>query len=130
MSEQSHLADRPVVAVVDDEPEIGDIVRRALKRNYRVETFETAEEILKALEEGRRFAVVLCDLYMPERSGRQIYDEIATRWPEQASRVIFMSGISARGARGDLLSGVDNDMMEKPFRLKVLRQTVEKMAKS
>lgn len=112
------------VAVIDDEPEIGDIIRRALRRNYQLDLFERAEDALAALEEGNRYAAILCDLYMPEISGRDIYNEVSERWPAQAERMVFMSGVSSEGARQDLLEGLDVPMLEKPFRLRQLRDAV------
>lgn len=121
----SDHADR--IAVIDDEPEIGDIIRRALRRNYDLDIFETADEALSAFESGHRYAAILCDLYMPEISGRDIYDELSDRWPDQARRIIFMSGVSSEGARRDLLEGLDAPMLEKPFRLGELREAVDEV---
>lgn len=115
------------VAVVDDEPEIGDIIRRTL-HNYEVELHESAAEIFEALADGRRYEVILCDLYMPEVSGRQVYDELLERWPSQAKRLVFMSGISASVARQDILEGLSAPMLEKPFRLNDLREAVAEVA--
>lgn len=122
-------ASRKRVAVIDDEPDIGDIIKRALKRQYDVDLFESATDVYSALDAGERYDVIFCDLFMPAISGREVYEELAQRWPEQAEKIIFMSGVSARGAKVDILEGLDNDIMEKPFRLSMLREKVGEMSR-
>ncbi|TXD32009.1 response regulator [Lujinxingia vulgaris] len=117
------------VAVLDDEPLIGDIVSRALKRQWEVRIFERPSEALAALEEGERYAVFLCDMMMPERSGMEVYQEIRRRWPEQAERVVIMSGISQRDRAGELVKDAGMRLVQKPFDLKGLRQVVGEVAR-
>ena len=121
---------RSRVAVVDDERDIGDIIRRGLKRRYEIDIFVSADEIYESLSQGTDYDVIICDLQLPYITGREIYDEIESRWPQQAQRVIFMSGVSARGARDDYLKGLDRPMLKKPFRLEELRRLVDEVAAS
>ena len=116
------------VAVVDDEAEIGDIIRRALRRRYDVDVYETASDAYAALEEGERYDVIMCDLLMPDISGRDVFETLVDRWPDQAQRVVFMSGVSREGARDEILADIDAPMIEKPFRLGDLRRTVRHIA--
>lgn len=115
------------VAVIDDEPLVRDIIARGLRASYEVETFGAAREFFEALGEGRRFGVIICDLMMPEVSGRAIYEEIRERWPGQQRRLIFVSGLSEAEARLGPLEGLDNDMIEKPFQLAELRRLVQEI---
>ena len=114
----------PSVAVVDDEPEIGDIIERTLGKNYNVDIYTSAQQIFDALEDRQRYDVILCDLFMPQVSGRQVYDTIAEQWPGQADHLVFISGISEDTARQDILEGLDVPVLEKPFQLQDLRDTV------
>ncbi len=116
------------VAVVDDEPEIGDIIRRALRRRYDVDVYETASEAYAALDDGKRYDVIMCDLLMPDVSGRDVFEHLADKWPDQAQRIVFMSGVSREGARDEILADIDAPMIEKPFRLGDLRRTVRHIA--
>lgn len=115
------------VAIIDDEPGISDVIRRGLQRQYDVDVFQSAQEVFSSLEMGVHYDAILCDLYMPEYSGRQIYDEIKTRWPDQADRVIFMSGATMGSNHHGLLEDLERPMLRKPFRLRDLRQTVQEM---
>ncbi|TXD33522.1 response regulator [Lujinxingia vulgaris] len=116
------------VAVLDDEPLIGDIVSRALSRQWEVSVFERPSQALEALEGGERYAAFLCDMMMPERTGMEVYEEIRRRWPEQAERVVIMSGISHRDRAGEMVREAGVRLVQKPFDLKGLRQVVEEVA--
>ncbi|RAL20748.1 hypothetical protein DL240_15640 [Lujinxingia litoralis] len=115
------------VAVVDDEPMIGDIVARALKRNWEVRVFEKAGEALEALEEGERFDVFLCDVMMPGYSGLDLFEDVRRKWPKQAARVVFMSGISGDGMLGDQIRDEGVKLLRKPFELDRLREVVQEV---
>ncbi len=112
------------VAVVDDEPAVSDVIRRALRDHHSVHVFESAEQIFESLEEGNRYDAILCDLFMPGKSGRDIYDTVKDRWPEQAANIVFMSGASLQRSHDELLEGLDRPMIRKPFRLHELRSAV------
>ncbi len=126
ISEESGLS-RGMVAVIDDEAGIGDIIQRALKRTHDVDIYLSGQQIVVALEEGAAYDAILCDLYMPGMSGRQIYDVLKENWPDQAQKMIFMSGVTTEEAREADLKGVDNVMIRKPFQLKELREAVDEM---
>jgi signal transduction histidine kinase len=70
---------RPKILVVDDESANREIVRHILGDAYQVVEAGSAEEALRLLDD--RFAVVLCDQRMPERSGISLLAEIRTRYP-------------------------------------------------
>lgn len=124
----SRQTSEPRVAVIDDEPEIGDIIRRTLRRHYEVDVHLSAQEFFEALEDKQHYDVILCDLFMPQVSGRDVYDELVDNWPEQADRIVFMSGVSAGDAREQALQGLDVSMIEKPFQLDTLRNVVGDIA--
>ena len=70
---------QPVVAVVDDEPEMRKAIRRLLAtRGFRVEEYESGDEFLAAL--GSRPAhCVLLDLHMPGVSGFEVLEALGIR---------------------------------------------------
>lgn len=121
---------KATLAVVDDEPFICDIVVRSLSSAHKVEAFPNEVELYDALERGARFDVLLCDLMLAGVTGRKVYETVLERWPEQAPRIVFMSGITTDNARSGILEGIENPMIEKPFRLKVLRQRVAELLES
>jgi signal transduction histidine kinase len=103
------------ILVVDDEPLIGLAIRRILQRAHDVVTLTSAREARTRLLDGERFDVILCDLMMPEMSGMELHEELATRAPALAERVVFLTGGAFTSNARAFLSRVGNPRMEKPF---------------
>jgi signal transduction histidine kinase len=115
-SRPSQLSSRRArVLVVDDEPMIGKAVRRALSKEHDVLATNTALDALKSIRAGERFDVILCDLLMPQMTGMDFYDELLRDVPDQASRVIFLTGGAFTPRAQSFLTGVQNQRIEKPF---------------
>lgn len=110
-----------LIAVIDDEPMIGDVIRRSLRSQATVTYYQTCEDVLEALRGDIRFQLILCDLLMPDCTGRQIYDAVLERWPDQASRFVFMTGGSQNGPIKELIGDLHNEILPKPFSLEDLR---------
>jgi two-component system response regulator RegA len=71
----------PRVLVVDDDPEIGDMLARALsRRGFVIETSRSAEEALQRTA-GARYDAALVDLVMPGQDGRTLAGELRGRFP-------------------------------------------------
>src|SRR5262245_44100530 len=67
-----------IVLVVDDDPDLLDVVRFALEgEGFGVETAENGEKALAHLRTGLRPALVLLDLMMPVMNGWKFLDEVA-----------------------------------------------------
>src|SRR5262249_1910329 len=78
--------------VVDDEPYICTAIQRLLRREHEVTALTTVREAMALVERGERFDVILSDLMMPEQNGEEFYKELQRVAPEQAQRMIFMTG--------------------------------------
>ncbi|MFU8804052.1 MAG: ATP-binding protein, partial [Bradymonadaceae bacterium] len=115
------LRSRGYIAVIDDEPMIGDIVQRALRAEHEVEVFSSGKDVLIELEEGKRYDVILCDLMMPDVTGMEMHQILTREVPEQARRMVFMTGGAFTPQARDFLEEVDNLLVEKPFNLGGLR---------
>jgi FixJ family two-component response regulator len=69
----------PVVAVLDDEPEMLKAIRRLLSsRGYRVEEFERGEDFLAALNSHAPDCLLL-DLHMPGINGFDVLEALCSR---------------------------------------------------
>jgi FixJ family two-component response regulator len=70
---------RPLIAVVDDEPQFCRALGRLLKTHgLDVVTFTHGDEFLAACE-SRLPACLLLDLHMPDRNGFEILERVAAR---------------------------------------------------
>jgi signal transduction histidine kinase len=118
---------RGKVLVVDDEPAIGSTLRRILDEDHDVEVTLSARAALALLDDGRRFDVILCDVTMPEQSGADLHAELLRRMPEQAERMVFLTGGAFTPRARAFLEQVSNRCVEKPFESVALRALCARM---
>src|SRR5262249_54710201 len=83
---------RAKVLVIDDEPIICFTLERLLSAEHDVIALTRAEDALQRIEAGERFDVILCDLMMPGIDGAELYDKLVREHPDQAERMIFITG--------------------------------------
>ena len=67
-------------------------LRRLLEKEHEVACAESWEQVRGLLAQGSRFDVILTDLMMPATSGLEGYRELVGSLPDQAERVVFMTG--------------------------------------
>jgi len=103
------------VLVVDDEPMIATAIGRTLAFDHEVVVSGDAAEALERILSGERFDVLLCDLMMPQMTGMDLHAALAENAPDQAERMIFLSGGAFTAAARAFLDEVPNQRLEKPF---------------
>ncbi|MBI1722396.1 MAG: response regulator [Gemmatimonadetes bacterium] len=115
------------VLVVDDEPANRNALSRLLQRlGYRVSAAGDGREALQLLER-EPVACVLSDVHMPVLDGAEMYEAIVKRWPELATRVVFMSGDSAADASVQRLAERGCPVLQKPFELDDVKKILQRM---
>jgi CheY-like chemotaxis protein len=92
-------------------------VTLALQLHHEVATATRADAALARIRDGERFDVIVCDLMMPEMTGMELHAGIVAIAPDQADRMIFMTGGTFTEDAHEFLDRVDNLKLEKPFRL-------------
>jgi PAS domain S-box-containing protein len=103
------------VLVVDDEPEIIELVRDILEgAGYEVATAESGAVAL-ALLETARFDAVVSDLRMPDMDGATFWREIEQRYPRLARRVLFVTGDTLSPGAREFLRQAHCNGLDKPF---------------
>jgi two-component system OmpR family response regulator len=129
-------ADGSRVLVVDDEPNLAEVVTMALRFNgFTVETAATGREALAAVNKFKPHLMVL-DVMLPDMEGF----EVASRLGAQRAGVpiIFLTARDATEDKVRGLSGGGDDYMTKPFSLEelvarirtILRRTGQATAES
>jgi DNA-binding response OmpR family regulator len=110
------------VLVVEDDPALRMLCRVNLElENYRVleaATVDLADELLM----HEHVNLVLLDLHVGSRDGRELVPVIRSRQPDAA--ICLLSGTSVSDPPLDV--GAD-DFIRKPFDLDVFRATVERL---
>ena len=101
------------ILIVDDEPEIADLIELYLKNeNYAVYKFYTAQEALDCIE-GMLLDLAILDIMLPETSGLSLCQKIR----ESHTYPIIM--LTAKDAETDKITGLTlgaDDYITKPFR--------------
>jgi PAS domain S-box-containing protein len=103
------------VLVIDDEPMMAKVLHRTLATDHDVVAVLAAKDALAMIAAGQRFTVILCDLMMPHVTGMDLYAELLRSAPEQAKRIIFLTGGAFTSRMRAFLDEVDNLCLEKPF---------------
>ena len=80
------------ILVVDDEPMLAETMRRALSANHDVVALTSARAAMDLLSSNERFDIFFCDLMMPEMTGMELYARVLEAMPEQAGKMIFLTG--------------------------------------
>jgi len=100
--------------VVDDEVAILKIYPRYLGKTQCV-ACASGREALELFRRGERFDVILCDLMMPQTSGIDVYEELVRTVPDQAARMIFVTGGAFTDRARRFLGDLNNPTLDKPF---------------
>jgi two-component system, NtrC family, sensor kinase len=111
------------VLLVDDEPQFLRSLQRVLK-NFEVEIADGVDAAM-ALYRERPFDVVVCDLNMPGRTGRDLHEELAVLGPEHTERVIFMTGGAFHEWAQAFLARISNPYLEKPMSARAVSDVIE-----
>ena len=103
------------ILVIDDEPEITDIVETFLTESgYTVEVENTAKN---ALEKARKFnpEVILLDIMMPDIDGYNVCQEIKNDPALAHIPVIFLTGKDRNDDMGRSFKAGGDMFIKKPF---------------
>lgn len=112
------------VLVVDDEPDVAELVAEILKKEgFAVDLAASGADALKRLE-GHSYDVVLSDLNMPGVDGRGLYEGMKNVCPDLAGRIAFITGDTMGAASQKLLKETKRPHLEKPVSPAELRELV------
>ena len=109
------------ILVVDDDPLVGGTLLRVLRSEHDVTVTDTADDALKRIADGDRFDVILCDLMMPVVTGMDFHARLSEVVPDQADRIVFLTGGAFTPSARAFLDRVRNERLEKPFETQQLR---------
>lgn len=123
-------ASERTILIVDDEAEIRETLAEILiDARHRVVTVSSGREALERMA-AEHYDVILTDVRMPDLDGRALYQEIERRWPEQAGRVVFVTGDTLTSALREFAAESGRPVIEKPFLPSDVRSVVAAMPAS
>jgi two-component system NtrC family sensor kinase len=113
----------PRILLVDDEAPMTRAIRRVLKGLGEITVAHTAQEALEQIE-SQAPRLVICDLYLPDRSGMALFEEVCASHPDLEHSFLFLTG-GAKDKEGELfLAQVADRVIDKPFESPALRKRV------
>lgn len=133
------MMDRPKILVIDDDPDVVELMRIALEANgYEVHSASNGTEGLRAVREIRPDLIILDVMMDTTTEGFQVSYRLRSRDPDSAYRefsavpIIMLTGISQKMQMkfsiqqdGDYLP-VD-EFLEKPIQLDALLESIRKL---
>src|SRR5262245_40677839 len=117
-------ARRGRVLAIDDEPMMVKAISRMLSLDHEVLASGDGQQAIDWIRDGQRFDVILCDLLMPRVTGMDFHTELLRIAPDQAERVIFLTGGAFTPDTQAFLETIGNPRLEKPFDPAALRALV------
>jgi two-component system cell cycle sensor histidine kinase/response regulator CckA len=117
--------DRPTILVVDDEPNVLQLVESILEEaGYVVIGANGADSAIRAFDKMARHPdLLLTDVVMPGMSGPMLVDQLLAKQP--GLKVLFMSGYDDRQVVQRYVVEKGFRLLAKPFSLNGLRSAVE-----
>jgi signal transduction histidine kinase/DNA-binding response OmpR family regulator len=116
---------RGKILVIDDDQNVGTVVRRLLAPEHDVKLLSSADEALATIIAGEHFDVILCDIMMPVVTGMDFFHQLDSQKKEQAERVVFLTGgVFSERARKFIEGIPKGRLLEKPFDSEDLRTLV------
>ncbi len=119
------LALRGKVLIVDDEPAVAQVMARGLRGQHDVTLESDGRKAVGRIAAGERFDVIFCDLMMPSFSGIEVHQALSAANPEQAARIVFVTGGVFSERTASFLESVANVQIEKPFTFETIRSIVQ-----
>jgi CheY-like chemotaxis protein len=113
------------ILIIEDDPDVLEVMKRALKRNgYDLVGVDDPKSALKLLEE-HSFNLIICDMSIPYMDGISFYHELRKRHHELAMRIMFTTGDPSSPKYREFFSNTHSSVLEKPFGLLDLLSMVE-----
>lgn len=115
------------VLVIEDDPTVGQFVKRGLEEaRYTVDLVADGEEG-EALARSQPYDLVVLDLRLPGRSGQQVLRNLRARGFEKP--VLVLTAQDAVDAKVETLRAGADDYVTKPFAFEELLARVEALAR-
>ena len=116
------------VMLVDDEPLVVHTMERLLRRDYDITVALCGQDAIDHITGGARFDVIVSDVMMPNMTGIELIEALRRQFPDQAARLIFLSGGAFTAEARERLQSLGAPQLEKPVSAKELRACLMRVA--
>ncbi len=119
------VTEAPTVLVVDDEPDVLQVVKAQIeRRGYRVVTASTAEDALSLCDHAS-ISVMVLDLILPDLDGTQLILQLRHRKQTTRLPIIVLTGSHVGRAKAEILSNFAIPALSKPWQEEELLDRIE-----
>jgi len=117
------------VLLIDDDELIRDVFTLMLSRRFEVDSAATGAEALELIGEGGPYAVIVCDMQLPDMDGRAIYEfQGRAGRADIQDRMIFCTGGSSESRLSEFLVAIGEErVLHKPCRADELFAVIDQM---
>ncbi|HEY0991628.1 MAG TPA: two-component regulator propeller domain-containing protein [Kofleriaceae bacterium] len=112
------------VMLIDDEPQVARGMQRLLRGDHDVTVSLCARDALALIVQGARYDAIVTDVMMPNMTGIELIEELQRIAPDQARRVILLSGGVFTSQTRERLEQLGAPQLEKPVTAQALRDRV------
>ena len=116
------------VLIVDDDPQIVDLLHEMLRRDTRFE-IETASNGYDAglLTERFRPHLIVLDYMLPDINGDVVCERVRENADLQNTKILFVSGVIEKDRIDRLLRAGGNGFLKKPFTVSALLDEISRL---
>lgn len=127
LEKEAHAVPTRSVLVVEDEESIQRLLTGLLTMDgHHVDVARNGLEALERVAD-RPYDVIITDIKMPEMDGQELYQRLQEQDPDLARRTVFITGDTVSVETRRFLERVSNPCLAKPFRMREVRETVERI---
>jgi CheY-like chemotaxis protein len=118
----------PRILLIDDDELIRDVFTMMLTRRFEVDSAATGEEALERITEGGPYAVIVCDLQLPDMDGRAIYElQGEAGRSDIQDKMVFCTGGSSESRLSEFLISLGEErVIQKPCRADELFAVIDR----
>jgi CheY-like chemotaxis protein len=130
--ELSETEGKKKILLIDDEPELGDLVTQLVKTNFPDCEIQVVYDGFKA---GRLLSeylpdLIILDIMLPGVNGFDVCRQIRTSKHLSNTKILAVSGFNSEENRKKIIECGANDFMTKPIDIKVLKEKIETLTGS
>jgi len=119
------LAASNAVLVVEDDESLAQAMREYLESyGYHVDCANDGVEGIKKIMVND-YAVIVCDLVMPNLAGDMFYKGVERVKPHLCKRFVFITGYKDNSKTDEFLRSINGLVLWKPFRFHVLMENIQ-----
>ncbi len=114
------------ILVVEDEPEIAQLLKEVLSINFKTVLARNGEEALEKLESDT-YDLIVSDVKMPGLNGIGLYEQLQKRCPEYCKRIVFTTGVTFDKETQEFLNETGVPCIRKPFKINEILNMARRM---